>query len=108
MGTGKVLDAVGAVREVGVTNRSDFYWALHSVFVNRRDQHDLFDQAFHIFWRDPKILERMMGIVMPEAEVAAPPRSRRAAGCSKRSTGTTIPARTRRRNGTRRSSSTRR
>ena len=73
VGTGKVLDAVGAVREVGVTNRSDFYWALHAVFVNRRDQHDLFDQAFHIFWRDPKILERMMGIVMPEAEVAAPP-----------------------------------
>ena len=73
VGTGKVLDAVGAVREVGVANRSDFYWALHAVFVNRRDQHDLFDQAFHIFWRDPKILERMMGIVMPEAEVAAPP-----------------------------------
>ncbi len=73
VGTGKVLDAVGAVREVGVTDRSDFYWALHAVFVNRRDQHDLFDQAFHIFWRDPKILERMMGIVMPEAEVAAPP-----------------------------------
>ena len=73
VGTGKVLDAVGAVREVGVANRSDFYWALHAVFVNRRDQHDLFDQAFHIFWRDPKILERMMGLVMPESEVAAPP-----------------------------------
>ena len=73
IGTGKVLDAVGAVREVGIKDRSDFYWALHAVFVNRRDQHDLFDQAFHIFWRDPKILERMMGIVLPSIDAPAPP-----------------------------------
>ncbi len=72
VGTGKILDAVNAVREVGVGNRTDFYWALHAVFVNRRDQHELFDQAFHIFWRDPKILERMMGIMLPEIDVEAP------------------------------------
>ena len=38
----------------------DFYWTLHAVFVNRRDQRELFDQAFHIFWRNPKLLERML------------------------------------------------
>ena len=72
VGPGKILDAVSAVREVGVTQRSDFYWALHAVFVNRRDQHELFDQAFHIFWRDPKILERMMGILLPDIESDVP------------------------------------
>jgi hypothetical protein len=72
VGTGKVLDAVNAITEVGVGNRSDFYWALHAVFVNRRDQHELFDQAFHIFWRDPKIMERMMGIMLPEMQIEAP------------------------------------
>lgn len=73
VGPGKILDAVSAVREVGVTSRKDFYWALHAVFVNRRDQHELFDQAFHIYWRDPKILERMMGILLPDFEGEAPP-----------------------------------
>jgi uncharacterized protein len=73
VGPGKILDAVSAVREVGITDRKDFYWALHAVFVNRRDQHDLFDQAFHIFWRDPKILERMMGMAMPNLEGDLPP-----------------------------------
>ncbi len=80
VGTGKILDAVGAVREVGVTDRRDFYWALHAVFVNRRDQHELFDQAFHIFWRDPRLLERMMGMVLPAIETPpseAKPPSRR-------------------------------
>jgi uncharacterized protein len=54
------------VQAVGITNRSDFYWALHAVFVNRRDQRELFDQAFHIFWRNPQLLEKMMGLLLPE------------------------------------------
>ncbi|NKB21086.1 MAG: VWA domain-containing protein [Alphaproteobacteria bacterium] len=66
VGPGKILDAVSAVQTVTVTNRRDFYWALHAVFVNRRDQHEIFDQAFHIFWRDPRLLERMLGLLMPQ------------------------------------------
>lgn len=65
IGPGKVLDAIHAVEAVGLDRRQDFYWALHAVFVNRRDQRELFDQAFHIFWRNPKILERMMSLALP-------------------------------------------
>ena len=72
IGTGKILDGVNAIRAVGIGKRTDFYWALHAVFVNRRDQHEMFDQAFHIFWRDPKIMERMMGIMLPQMDVEAP------------------------------------
>jgi len=66
VGPGKILDAVQAVLVVGIGSRRDFYWSLHAVFVNRRDQHDIFDQAFHIFWRDPHLLERMLGLLMPQ------------------------------------------
>ncbi|MGH7125450.1 MAG: vWA domain-containing protein [Stellaceae bacterium] len=66
LGPGKVLAAAEAVQAVGIANRSDFYWALHAVFVNRRDQRELFDQAFHIFWRNPQLLEKMMGLLLPE------------------------------------------
>ncbi|MGH6962743.1 MAG: vWA domain-containing protein [Dongiaceae bacterium] len=65
IGPGKVLDAIRAVEVVGVGNRSDFYWALHATLVNRRDQQTLFDQAFHIFWRNPRLLERMMAMLLP-------------------------------------------
>ncbi|HEX6092920.1 MAG TPA: VWA domain-containing protein [Dongiaceae bacterium] len=71
VGPGRVLDALRAVEAVGITSREDFYWALHASFVNRRDQHDLFDQAFHIFWRNPKILERMMAMLLPQMRVPA-------------------------------------
>ena len=63
VGPGKVIEAVRAVEAVGITNRQDFYWTLHAVFVNRRDQRDIFDQAFHVFWRNPRILERLMQVV---------------------------------------------
>ena len=67
IGPGQVLAALNAVEAVGLGSRVDFYWTLYSVFVNRRDQRDLFDQAFHIFWRNPDILERMMQIMLPDA-----------------------------------------
>jgi uncharacterized protein len=72
IGPGKVLAAVEAVRAVGIESRADFYWALFAVFVNRRDQRELFDQAFHIFWRNPKLLERMLGLVLPTITVPDP------------------------------------
>ena len=69
VGPGRVLQAVEAVRAVGLENRADFYWALHAVFVNRREQRLIFDQAFHVFWRNPKLLERMLGLLLPELQV---------------------------------------
>ncbi|MCZ6859773.1 MAG: VWA domain-containing protein [Alphaproteobacteria bacterium] len=69
IGPGRVLNAINAVRTVGIGDRGDFYWTLHAVFINRRDQRELFDQAFHIFWRNPRILERMMAMALPTIRV---------------------------------------
>jgi len=65
VGPGKVIEALKAVEVAGVRRREDFYWTLHAVFVNRRDQRELFDQTFHIFWRNPDLLEKMMSLVLP-------------------------------------------
>ena len=66
VGPGQVLDAIRAVMAVGLSNRNDFYWTLHAVFVKHRTQLDVFDQAFHIFWKNPEILERMMQLILPD------------------------------------------
>src|SRR3954451_2187027 len=73
VGPGKVLDAVAAVEAIGITDRRDFYWALHAAFVNRPDQRLLFGQAFHVFWRTPELLKKMMSLVLPQRNVDAPP-----------------------------------
>ena len=65
VGPGRVIEAIRAVEVAGIRRRDDFYWTLHSVFVNRRDQWDIFDQAFHVFWRNPEILKKMMDMMLP-------------------------------------------
>src|SRR5512134_4149067 len=68
VGPGKVLDALAALEIAGVDRRDDFYWTLAAVFVDRREQFEIFDQAFHIFWRDPDMLSRVMAMFMPKVE----------------------------------------
>ena len=70
IGPGRVLRAIEAVEAVGLSRRDDLYWALHAVFVNRHDQSPLFDQAFHVFWRNPRFLEKMMNMMLPQVETA--------------------------------------
>ncbi|MFQ5774424.1 MAG: VWA domain-containing protein [Kiloniellaceae bacterium] len=84
VGPGKMLAAIRAVEAVGIRRRDDFYWALHAVFVNRRDQQELFDQAFHVFWRNPQILERMMGLLLPDVRPMAGQRTEDAMELSRR------------------------
>jgi uncharacterized protein with von Willebrand factor type A (vWA) domain len=69
VGPGRVIDAIRAVEIAGVGRRADFYWTLFSVFVNRQDQREIFDQAFHIFWRDPQLLEKAMSMLLPQLEM---------------------------------------
>src|SRR5690606_18251891 len=63
VGPGREIEALAAVEAAGIRRREDFYWTLHSVFVNRRDQREIFDQAFHVFWRNPRLLKRMMNMM---------------------------------------------
>ncbi len=68
VGTGRILNAVRAVETAGLTRRDDFYWTLHAHFVSRHDHHGIFDQAFRAFWRDPELLKKMLGLVLPLAQ----------------------------------------
>src|SRR5437868_997327 len=73
VGPGQVLRAVEAVEAAGLTKRDAFYWTLDSVFVNRRDQREIFDQAFHVYWRNPRLLGKMMELLLPQVGVPADP-----------------------------------
>ena len=72
---GRVIDAAKAVAAVGVERRDDFYWALHTVCVRRAAERVIFNQAFHAFWRNPLLLERMMALPMPAIGEEATPES---------------------------------
>lgn len=72
VGPGAVLDAVQALAGGTLGSRSDLYWTLNAVFVKRREDMPLFDQAFRLFWRRRALIEKMMAMLSPEA--LAPPK----------------------------------
>jgi uncharacterized protein len=65
VGPAKVIDAIAAVEAVGIANKSDFREALAAVLVSRHEQLTLFEQAFDLFWRNPKLLEKMIAAMLP-------------------------------------------
>lgn len=60
VGPDRVMDGLRALELAGLENRHDFYWALASVFLSRREQFELFDQAFKLFWRERHLLDRAL------------------------------------------------
>lgn len=75
IGPGQSLRALEAVEALGVGTRQDLYWSLHAALITRKDQREIFDQAFHMFWRRPDYLKRAMSLFMPtiDAPEEAPP-----------------------------------
>ncbi len=66
VGPDRVLAALEAIEAVGLGRRDDVHAALSAVMLDRHEQQPLFDDAFAAFWRDPKLLERMMAELLPK------------------------------------------
>ncbi len=71
VGPDRVVDCVKALAIIGpprnAPRRDDWYWTMSAVLLSREEQRPIFDQAFQIFWRDPKLAERMMQALLPKA-----------------------------------------
>jgi uncharacterized protein with von Willebrand factor type A (vWA) domain len=63
VGPASVLDALDAAQSGSLRTRDDFYWTLHAILVKRREHKEIFDQAFHVFWKKPKMLEQLMQLM---------------------------------------------
>jgi uncharacterized protein with von Willebrand factor type A (vWA) domain len=72
VGPDRTLDAVAAVKAVGVAHRTDFREALAAVLVSRQEHLALFDQAFDLFWRNPKLRQGAVASLPPRSEDHVP------------------------------------
>jgi len=71
IGPDRVVDCVRALEIASqgesLPRREDWYWAMSAVLLSKQEQRPIFDQAFRIFWRDPKLAEKMMQLLLPQA-----------------------------------------
>ena len=68
VGPGRTLDAVKAVAAAGFDRREDFYFTLQAIFVSRPEERSTFAQVFRLFWRDPRYLDHMMSLLLPQVQ----------------------------------------
>lgn len=75
VGTDRLLLAAQALQAGGLASRADFRATLATCLVDRPEHRPLFEQAFHVFWREPDLLGRIMALLLPQAQgrTAAPP-----------------------------------
>ena len=66
VGPDRVVDCVRALEIAGADRRDDWYWTMSAVLLSREEQRPIFDQAFRLFWRDPKLTEKMMQMLLPQ------------------------------------------
>lgn len=66
VGPGRTLDAIRAVGAAGFARKNDFFHTLQAVFVSRPEERATFAQVFRLFWRDPRYMEQMMSLMLPQ------------------------------------------
>jgi uncharacterized protein with von Willebrand factor type A (vWA) domain len=66
VGPASMIDALDAALSGSLRTRDEFYWTLHAILVKRREHKEVFDQAFHVFWKKPKMLEQLMQLMFQQ------------------------------------------
>jgi len=76
MSPAQAVDALDALRHVGLARRDDVQAALAALLVRAPDERELFDAAFELFWRDPDWAGKMRALLLPKVGNTIPPPKR--------------------------------
>ena len=66
VGNRSSIDTLKSIKILKIGNRKEFYWALFSNLINRNEDKEIFDQCFYLFWQNPKIMEQMFNLLLPQ------------------------------------------
>jgi uncharacterized protein len=66
VGSEHTLAALRALEIIGFDSKEHVHAALSAVLIDRREHQAIFDSAFAAFWKDPKMLERLMYLTLPK------------------------------------------
>jgi uncharacterized protein len=73
VGPERTIAALEAVQAVGVARKQDFRAALAAVLISRQEHQAIFDHAFDAFWRNPRLLEKVIATLLPKVTGRAEP-----------------------------------
>ena len=66
IGNQSSIDALKGIKILKIGSRKEFYWSLHTTLINRNEDKEIFDQCFYLFWQNPKIMEQVFNLLIPQ------------------------------------------
>lgn len=69
IGPAQLMVALEAVDRVGVKHKEDVKHALQACLVSRREERELFDQAFKLFWKAPTKFPKVMQWLLQQTQI---------------------------------------
>jgi uncharacterized protein with von Willebrand factor type A (vWA) domain len=75
IGNQSSIDTLNSIKILNIGNRNEFYWVLHSNLINRNEDTEIFDQCFYLFWQNPKILQQMFNLLLPQIGTQKAPKA---------------------------------
>jgi len=69
VGTDRALLALQALQVAGIASRAELHDVLQSCLISRVEHRPLFEQAFHVFWRDPDLLQEALRMLLPSTSL---------------------------------------
>ena len=66
VGPDRVHTALAALQVAGLAQRRDFHAVLAACLIAHAEHRALFDQAFHLFWRDTDLVGRVRAMLLPQ------------------------------------------
>src|SRR5271156_4387689 len=83
VGPSETIAAQNALTQIDFGSTTETRTALRTGMIHRHEHHDVFDQAFALFWRDPSAAEQAAAMALLDAQKKQPerppPASRRVA-----------------------------
>ena len=76
IGTEASINVLEAVKSLRIGTRDEFYWALHTTLITKNEDTELFDQSFYLFWQNPKIMEQMFNLLLPQIGKQSAPKNK--------------------------------
>ena len=69
IGSDSILEAIETIKLVDIKNKKSFFYALQTCFIKRPEDMKIFEQAFSLFWQNPRFRDRMRDLLLPQTRI---------------------------------------
>ena len=69
IGSESIMEAIESVKLIEFKKKSTMFYALQTSLIKRPEDMKIFEQAFFLFWQNPKFQDRIRDLLLPQTRL---------------------------------------